>query len=115
MSGAADSVDRDDSTVAPANAPAAPGIPSLATSGQSMFLNRQCDTADASVVPTSARCTAALACADATPLSTSRVDAVTPKAIPSAPSTSWAPRPTSVKIRSERMGSAAFDCGHRPG
>ena len=37
------------------------------------------------------------------------VEAVTPKAIPSAPSTNWAPRPTSVKISSERTGSAAFD------
>ncbi len=34
------------------------------------------------MVPTSARWTAALACADATPLSTRSVEAVTPKAMP---------------------------------
>ncbi len=68
ISGAASSVDSEESTVAPRNAPIAPGTPSLSTMLQSMFLNRQCDSPDASVVPTSARCTAALACAEATPL-----------------------------------------------
>ena len=65
ITGAASSVDSDDSTVAPRNAPTAPGTPSFATSAQSMFLNFQCDSPDAKVVPTSARCTAALAWADA--------------------------------------------------
>lgn len=88
ISGAASSVDSADSTVAPRKAPTAPGTPSLATMDQSMFLNRQCEMPDASVVPISARCTAALAWAAATPDSTSRVEAVTPNAIPSAPSTS---------------------------
>ncbi len=104
MSGAACSVARDDSTVAPTNAPTAPGAPSLATIAQSMFLNFQCDKPDAKVVPTSARCTAALAWAAPMPDSTSSVVAVTPNAIPRAPSTSCAPAPTSVKMRSDRMG-----------
>ena len=43
ISGAACSVDSDDSTVAPRNAPIAPGTPNFSTIGQSMFLNRQCD------------------------------------------------------------------------
>src|SRR5690606_12973302 len=90
ISGAAFSVDSDDSTVAPRKAPTAPGPPSLTTIGQSMFLNFQCDRPAASVVPSSARWTAALACAAPRPLSTSNVVAVTPKAIPRAPSTSWA-------------------------
>lgn len=103
ITGAASSVDSDDKTVAPRNAPIAPGTPSLATMDQSMFLNRQCESPDAKVVPISARWTAALACAAATPLSTSGVDAVTPNAMPSAPSTTCAPTPTRVKMRSDRM------------
>ncbi len=112
ISGAACSVDSADNNVAPRNAPTAPGAPSLSTKAQSMFLNFQCDRPEAKVVPTSARCTAALAWAAPTPDSTSSVVAVTPKAMPSAPSTSWAPMPTNVKMRSERM--AAFgDGGHQ--
>ena len=112
ISGAACSVASEDNTVAPTNAPTAPGAPSLSTSAQSMFLNFQCDRPEANVVPTSARCTAALACAAPTPESTSSVVAVTPNAMPRAPSTSWAPAPTSVKIRSERMASFG-GWGHR--
>jgi hypothetical protein len=115
INGAAFSVDSEDNTVAPVNAPIAPGAPNFRTIGQSMFLNRQCDSPEASVVPTSARCTAALAWAAPSPLSTSIVEAVTPNAMPSAPSTSCAPTPTSVKIRSERTGSAAFDYRSRAG
>jgi hypothetical protein len=61
ITGAASSVDSEVSTVAPRKAPIAPGTPSLSTMCQSMFLNFQCASPEASVVPTSARCTAALA------------------------------------------------------
>src|SRR4051794_10067139 len=62
MYGAAFSVDSDDSTVAPAKAPTAPGMPSF----QSTLPKRQWEAPAASVVPTSARCTEALAVAGLT-------------------------------------------------
>ena len=70
---------------------------------QSMLSNFQCEVPEARVVATSAKCTAALACAAPTPLSTSSVVAVTPNAMPSAPSTSCAPMPTNTKMMSRSM------------
>ncbi len=71
MNGAAFSVDSADSSVAPRNAPTAPGTPSLRTSFQSTLPKRQCEAPEASVVPTSARCTEALAVAGLIPAKTS--------------------------------------------
>ena len=66
---------------------------------RSTLPNRQCDTAAASVVPISARCTEADAAAGATPATSSRVAEVRPYAMPSAPSISWATSPTSGPVR----------------
>ena len=55
------------------------------------------------MVPISARCTEAEAEAGATPATSSRVVEVTPYAMPSAPSTSWAARPTSARTISFRI------------
>ncbi len=76
------------STVAPANAPTAPGTPMRATSGQETFPKRQCDRPDVNVVPISARCTLADDATGLIPLESSTVLVVTPKAMPRAPSTS---------------------------
>ena len=82
--------------MAPAKAPIAPGTPSRATSRQSTLPSFQCDTPDATLVPSSARCTDADAIAGLRPaMSSSDVD-VTPKPIPSEPSTSWAAKPTTA-------------------
>ena len=78
MYGAAFSVDRADSTVAPRKAPTAPGTPRRRTRRQSTLPKRQCEAPAASVVPTSARCTEALAVAGLTPATTSREVDVTP-------------------------------------
>ena len=48
-------------------------------------------------MPSSARCTDAEATAGLIPLTSSSVVAVTPNAMPRAPSTSWAPKPTRMK------------------
>ena len=72
------SVDSRASTVAPRNAPTAPGTPSRVTSRQSTLPNRQCDTPDARVVPTSARCTDADAVAGASPTNSRRLVEVAP-------------------------------------
>ena len=76
--GAAISVERLDSTVAPRNAPAAPGTPILATTFQSTLPNLQCATPDSSVVPISAKCTVADAAAGLVPIARSSVVEVTP-------------------------------------
>ncbi len=78
MYGAASSVDSADSAVAPRNAPIAPGTPSRSTSFQSTLPKRQCDAPAASVVPTSARCTDALAVAGLIPAIRSNDVDVTP-------------------------------------
>ena len=78
MYGAAFSVDSAESTVAPRNAPTAPGTPSRRTSFQSTLPKRQWEAPAATVVPTSARCTDALAVAGFTPAASSREVDVTP-------------------------------------
>jgi hypothetical protein len=78
MIGFAQSVDSPDNTVAPRNAPTAPGPAILATTGQSTFRKRQCDTPDARFVPSSLKCTEAEAATGVRPANTSRVDDVTP-------------------------------------
>jgi hypothetical protein len=78
ITGAATSVDRLDSTVAPAKAPTAPGTPILATTFQSTFPNFQWETPEISVVPISARCTDAEAAAGLVPRASSNVVDVTP-------------------------------------
>jgi len=55
ISGAAISVEMFDSTVAPAKAPIAPGIPILATTLQSTLPNFQWENPDTRVVPIFAR------------------------------------------------------------
>ena len=65
-------------TTAPKKAPIAPGIASGQTFAQSTFLNRQWETPDAAVVPTSAMCTLADASAGAMPIVNSRLCDVTP-------------------------------------
>ena len=65
-------------TVAPANAPSAPGSAIRRTTLQSTLPNRQCAIPEATVVPISARCTDAEAAAGATPASSSSVVEVTP-------------------------------------
>ncbi len=89
--------------VAPAKAPIAPGRAIRRTTRQSTLPNRQCATPEASVVPISARCTEADADAGAMPATSSRVEEVTPYAMPSAPSTSWAAKPTSARTISLRI------------
>ena len=59
-----------------ANTP--PGMAMMLTIRQSMLPKRQCAAPDASVVPTSERCTAAEAAAGAMPVASSRDDDVTP-------------------------------------
>jgi hypothetical protein len=65
IQGAAESVVSELRNVAPAKAPTAPGTPILRTTGHSTLPNRQCDAPEASVVPISARWTAADAAAGA--------------------------------------------------
>jgi hypothetical protein len=91
------------STVAPTKAPTAPGTPMRTTSRQLTLPNRQCDRPDAAVVPISARWTLAEDTAGENPLDSSTVLVVTPKAIPSAPSTSWPIRPASAKTSRRRI------------
>ena len=78
ITGAATSVDMFDSTVAPAKAPIAPGMPIFATTRQSTLPNFQCDRPDTSVVPISARWTVADAAAGFVPMTSRRVVVVTP-------------------------------------
>jgi hypothetical protein len=74
---------------------------------------------EAAVVKVSATCTPADAAAGGTPRLTSKVVEITPKAIPSAPSISWATNPTAMKAASSAtpmepkstkpLGSAAVE------
>jgi hypothetical protein len=57
MTGAAASVDSDDSTVAPAKAPIAPGPAIRATTRQSTFFSFQWDRPEAMLVPSSEKWT----------------------------------------------------------
>lgn len=91
--------------MAPANAPIAPGSAMRVTTRQSTLPNRQCATPAASVVPISARCTEADAAAGATPATSSRVDDVSPYAMPSEPSISCAASPTRARSSSLRTSA----------
>jgi hypothetical protein len=57
IQGVATSAEIELRTTAPRNAPIAPGIPIRRTVLQSTLPKRQCEAPDASVVPSSARCT----------------------------------------------------------
>ena len=78
MIGAAASVDRWDSTVAPRKAPIAPGPAIRATTRQSTFCSRQWEMPEAMFVPSSEKCTEAEAAAGVRPARTAGVDEVTP-------------------------------------
>ena len=78
MIGFAQAVDRAARTVAPRNAPTAPGPAILATTGQSTFRSRQCETPEARLVPSSLKCTEADAASGVRPTRTSRDDDVAP-------------------------------------
>src|SRR3954447_2001844 len=108
ITGAATSVDRFDSTVAPANAPTAPGTPTRRTTRQSTLPNFQCEKPDINVVPISARWTVAEAAAGLVPMASSSVVEVTPYAMPRLPSTSWAPRPARASRMSVRKVGPVF-------
>ena len=107
-------VDRCASTVAPAKAPTAPGPPRKSTVGQCTLRSFQWETPEKKVVPSSAKCTAAEAWAGARPVNSSSVVAVTPKAIPRAPSTSWAARPAMANSSSLLMPRAPVRQGSGP-
>src|SRR5919107_5571160 len=81
-------------TAAPKKAPMPPGTAIHPIFSQSTLPNFQSETPEASVVPTSDKCTAAEAAAGATPAVNNNVVDVTPYAIPKDPSTSWATSPT---------------------
>ncbi len=66
------------SAVAPRNAPVAPGTPRVSTIFQSTLPNFQCDSPEASDVPSSARCTEAEARAGVSPAVSRIVVEVTP-------------------------------------
>ena len=104
VSGAAASVDRFDRTVAPAKAPTAPGTARRRTTFQSTLPKRQWEMPEASVVPSSAVWTTALAWAGPRPASAMRmVVEVTPKPMPRPPSTSCAASPARAMSRSVVM------------
>ncbi|PSK62419.1 hypothetical protein B0E53_05666 [Micromonospora sp. MH33] len=105
IQGAADSVEMELRKVAPANEPTAPGSAIRPTTRQSTLPNRQCEIPAARVVPISARCTEAEAAAGATPAKSSRVEEVSPYAMPSAPSTSCAASPTRARTSSLRTSA----------
>src|ERR687893_720651 len=84
-------------TTAPKKAPMPPGTAIQPTLPQSTLPNLQCETPDASVVPTSDKCTAAEAAAGAIPTVNNNVVEVTPYAIPKDPSTNCAMSPTIPK------------------
>ncbi len=106
--GLATSVESMPSTVAPANAPTAPGTAIPPTTRQSTLPNRQCATPEASDVPTSDRCTDAEATTGASPAVSSSVVDVTPYAMPRLPSTSCAASPTRASTRSLRMPAIVY-------
>ncbi len=93
------------STVAPAKAPMAPGTAMRATSDHETLPNFQWDSPEVNVVPISARCTLAEETAGAMPLEISTVLQVTPKAMPSAPSTSCPNRPAKAKTSRRRIAT----------
>ena len=100
MKGSAALVERFDRTVAPTKAPTAPGRPMRRTPAQSTFPKRAWDAPDAAAVPSLARWTDAEARAGVRPTARSRVVEVTPKPMPSAPSTKDAPKPArAMKMR----------------
>jgi hypothetical protein len=68
----------EDSTTAPRKAPRKPGKVISRTVRQSTLPNRQWETPDTAVVPSSARCTVADATAGAVPTATSSVVEVRP-------------------------------------
>src|SRR5918993_5853300 len=81
-------------TVAPTNAPMAPGIASQEILDQSTLPKRQCESPEAAQVPTSEMCTTVDASAGVSPATaSSNVVDVTPYAIPNAPSTNCAIKP----------------------
>ena len=102
--GAAAAVEILDNTLAPRKAASAPGSPSLNTVGQCTFPKRQWLMPDTSVVPSSAVCTTAEACAGPRPAKSSMVVEVTPKPMPIPPSTSCAAAPA----RAIRMNDRIF-------
>ena len=73
-----------------------------------MLRCHQCDAPDAAVVKISAMWTMALACAGDVPNESMTVVAVTPNAMPSAPSTSCANSPT--KKKSHQVSSNCRPC-----
>ena len=90
--------------VAPANAPTKPGTARIETVRQSTLPSLWWEKPETSEVPISEKWTAAEAAAGATPAASSSVDEVTPYAMPSEPSMSWARRPTKPRTMSLRMG-----------
>ena len=101
-----------ESKVAPRMPPIVPGMAMRRTMLQSTLRCHQCDAPDAAVVKISAICTMALACAGAVPKLSMTVVAVTPNAMPSAPSTSWASNPT--KKKSNQDSSTRRPCNSSP-
>ena len=92
-------------TVAPMNAPTAPETPRRSSMRLSTLPKRQWDAPDAKVVPSSAKCTAALAATGVAPRKISSVLEVMPKAIPRVPSTSWATEPARANSRIDTSAS----------
>ena len=115
--GLAVSAGRLDRNVAPANAPTKPGAARIDTVRQSTLPSLWWEKPETSEVPISEKWTAAEAAAGATPAASSIVDEVTPYAIPSEPSMSWASRPTNPSTSSLRMAkhlSAVRSAHHAP-
>ena len=81
--------------------PITPGMAIRFTIVQSTLRCHQCDAPDAAVVKISAMWTIALACAGEVPKLSITVVAVTPNAMPSAPSTACASTPTKKYIHQE--------------
>src|ERR687892_1915352 len=107
--GRATSAEIELSTTAPVNAPIAPGIPMRLTVRQSTFPNRQWETPATAVVPSSARWTDADAVAGFRPTASRSVDEVAPYAIPRAPSTSCAKKPTITRTISVGIQHSLVD------
>ncbi len=95
------------STTAPTTAPTAPGPARIPTVRQSTLASRQCDTPEASDVPTCAKCAEADARAGAVPSATNAVVDVRPYPMPSVPETNWAPNPASATSSSVAIPRAA--------
>ena len=81
------------STMAPMKAPTAPGSASMTTARQWTLPKRQCAVPDIRPVPILTTWIDADAAAGAKPTAASSVAVVTPKPMPSEPSTSWAKKP----------------------